>query len=365
MKIYKNILKILLFLDLTFVFVIAILGFQKEHNSNDLLQTATPILEKKSKTHLTNQNEKKKVFVIGKTVGIYANTNGILVIDTGEVIDFQGNTMQPAKNKLIQGDYITAVNTIPIRSKKELVDYITKCNGETLVFSIRRRNQPIQVAVQPVETQFHDYKVGIWVRDDLQGLGTLTYIDENRFGALGHSINDIDTGQLLNVSGGQLYEANIYGLKKGKTGKPGVIEGMILYDSSNKIGKIKQNSIYGIFGQVSEEYLQQFEDELYPVACENEVKKGKAYIQSYISGKKEKYEIEIVDIKKNQYGDKEMEIQVKDSRLISLTGGIVQGMSGSPIIQDGKLVGAVTHVFVDDPTKGYAIFIENMLEHDN
>ena len=153
-------------------------------------------------------------------------------------------------------------------------------------------------------------------------------------------------------------------MEKGTAGNPGVIEGMIAYQTENVVGSIEGNCLYGIFGQITDDFKQSIQqEEAIPVASIDEVTKGKAYIQSYVSGKKELYEIDIVNIHKNDNGDKEMEISVTDKRLLSLTGGIVQGMSGSPVIQNGKLVGAVTHVFVDEPTRGYGIFIENMLEH--
>ncbi|MDO5155434.1 MAG: SpoIVB peptidase [Eubacteriales bacterium] len=358
MRRYKNLLKLLLVCNFIFILVVAKLGFDLNQEQS-LLEVSHSISSQKN-NHA--QSSTKKVIAVGKTVGIYVNTNGILVIDTGEVTDEHGALVAPSKDRLIPGDYIFSLNHENVHTKKELIDKIMNCSGETLIFGVKRNNEKIEVAVQPVETELNTYKVGIWVRDDLQGLGTVTYIDDSHFGALGHSINDTDTGKLLNVSDGQLYEANIFGLKKGKSGEPGVIEGMITYDTNKVVGSIDTNSNYGIFGYVDHAFVNNLHEKEIEVADKKDVKKGEAYIQSYVSGEKKQYKIEITDIRRNKNGDMEMELKVKDKALLSLTGGIIQGMSGSPVLQNGRIVGAVTHVFVDDPTRGYAIFIEEMLE---
>jgi stage IV sporulation protein B len=363
---YKRFLKILLACDMVFVVGIALFSYSQQREeialevSNNLGESnSVAVSEKKNE----EGSEDNKVIPVGKTVVIYVNTEGILVIDTGEVTDMEGNHWTPAKNKLLSGDYITSLNGENISSKKELITKITECNGETLVFGIERNGQHTETAIEPVETEVNQYKVGIWVRDDLQGLGTITYVDDDSFGALGHSINDADTGELLQVSGGQIYEADIYGVEKGESGTPGVIEGVITYQTENVVGNVANNNIYGIFGNITDEFLDvlQNEEALEIAKCE-EVVPGKAYIQSYVSGEKALYEIEILNIHNNNNGDLEMEIKVTDDNLLALTGGIIQGMSGSPVIQNGKLAGAVTHVFVDDPTRGYAIFVEIMKE---
>ena len=350
MRKYKIFLKCLLTINIMFIFVVAFLGYRQETERNTV-----PV---------SGDIDVKKAIPMGNTVGIYINTKGILVIDTGEVTEMNGKNSAPAKNKLMQGDYIVGLNGETMKTKKQLVECITKCNGETLVFEVIRNNQLIDVKVEPVQADVDTYKVGIWVKDDLQGLGTITYVTGSSFGALGHSVNDTDTGEVLSVSGGEIYEADIFGVEKGVVGTPGEIEGMIAYQTENVVGHIDDNRLYGVFGEITEEFLQEVnEAEALELADKDEVELGKAQIQSYVSGQKERYDIEITDIHKNNNGDPEMEIVVTDKDLINLTGGIVQGMSGSPIIQDGKIIGAVTHVLVNDPTRGYGIFIENMLEH--
>ena len=358
MKKYRNFLYFLLAANIMFILITAGYGFQMERNLYSIEKT-TGTLAVNDAAKQTNQV--RRVIPCGRTVGIYVNTNGILVIDTGEVTDLHGNYKTPAKNKLLPGDYIIKLNGTTMKTKKQLISAITGCDGETLVFTVNRNNREIDVKVEPVQTETDYYKVGIWVRDDLQGLGTITYLDGNQFGALGHSINDMDTGMLMDVSGGEIYDADILGLEKGKKGMPGEIEGYIAYQTERIVGDIAENRLYGIFGTVTKAFQTREEKEqAIEIADADEVETGKAYIQSYVSGEKKLYEIEIVNIHKNGNGDKEMEIYVTDDNLVSLTGGIIQGMSGSPILQNGKIVGAVTHVFVDNPRKGYGIFVETM-----
>lgn len=351
---YKKVLRIIFLLNIVFILAVAGVGFANEKQMK--------LISNDSAVRSVSGDVDKKVIPVGKTVGIYVNTKGILVIDTGEVTDLYGNTTSPAKNKLIKGDYIIELNGEKIKTKKQLIENITECSGKTLSFVVKRNNEKVNVNIEPVETGVDVYKIGIWVRDDLQGLGTVTYVKGNEFGALGHSITDTDTGELMQVSGGRLYLADIYGVEKGVSGTPGEIEGMITYDTGNVVGEIEGNKTYGIFGNITDDFKTEISEEnAIEAAKESEVKLGKAQIQTYVSGEKRLYNIEIVNIHKNKYGDKEMEIKVTDKDLIDLTGGIVQGMSGSPIIQNNKLIGCVTHVFVENPTRGYGIFIDKML----
>lgn len=350
-KVYKLCLKGFLLVTIMMILYVSCLGFKASR------EKIKPVFSEQS----------KKVLPSGETIGIYVNTKGILVIDSGQVIDLNGRIHTPAKNKLLPGDYILKLNDKKMKSKKELVKAITKGTGDPLTFTIRRKNKIMDVTISPIETNIKEYKVGIWVKDDLQGLGTITYLDGNHYAALGHSIADSDTGELLDVSGGSIYKADVFGIDKGEKGSPGEIEGMITYETENEIGKIKNNKIYGIEGLVEKGYETRLkesdeEEEYKEVGTIRDVKLGPAYIQSYISGEKETYEIEITGFHKNINGDMEMEIKVVDEDLIDLTGGIIQGMSGSPILQEDKLVGAVTHVFVEDPTRGYGIFVEEMFE---
>ena len=258
-------------------------------------------------------------------------------------------------------DYILEINGKGISRKKELISEIEKCGGEEVELLVNRKGEEIPISLEPVFTQDEEYKLGIWVRDNTQGIGTLTYIDqEGKFGALGHGISDTDTGELLDVSGGELYQAQIISIIRGKQGTPGELSGYIEYEEDKKIGTIEKNTDIGIFGKLFSgmEPL----GEKVKIGYKQEVKEGKAQILMELEGEPEYYDIEITEIYGSQQDpNKSFQILVTDPALLAKTGGIVQGMSGSPILQDGKLIGAVTHVFVQDAAKGYGIFIENML----
>ena len=221
----------------------------------------------------------------------------------------------------------------------------------------------MEVSVSPAVTQDGKSKLGVWVRSDTQGIGTMTYIDLNgRFGALGHGISDTDTGEVVEISEGNLYDTQIVGVEKGAVGSPGVMSGVIYYGPGTLLGDVNANTEQGIFGTVNEKFMRDVTAESMEVGFKQDVKKGKASIRSGVSGEIKDYQIEILKVDySNSHSNKSLVIQVTDPELLELTGGIVQGMSGSPIMQDGKIIGAVTHVFVNDPTKGYGIFVEDML----
>lgn len=308
----------------------------------------------------------KEAYVIpcGCPVGIYMETDGIMVIDTGIITDVNGIEQTPAETVLQSGDYIQAVNGTYVTEKEQLIECIQESNGNDMVLTVNRNNQAIEVRVTPVLAMDGGYKAGIWVRDDMQGIGTLTYITEEQFGALGHGVNDVDTGELVELESGELRSASLMGITKGTSGTPGSVAGIIDYSENGYLGTIEKNTECGIIGRIEnmENVSDEIEEMAVPIALKQEVELGTAYIRSNISGEMKDYEIQITNI---HLGDahttKGFEIQVTDPELLELTGGIIQGMSGSPILQNGKVVGAVTHVFVNDATKGYGIFIENML----
>lgn len=301
----------------------------------------------------------------GVPVGIYLQSNGVMVIGTGQIVNEAGNMVEPAFGILKSGDYIEKVNGQALEDKNDLIEAVNASSGQTITLEVRRNGELIKISLDPVLSEDGSYKLGAWVRDDTQGIGTVTYVDMNgSFGALGHGISDSDTGRMVNIKDGELYETKILGIEKGAAGKPGVMSGVIYYGKGTKLGEITSNTEEGIFGTVNEKFLRENQGAAIPVGFRQDVQKGRAWIRSSVSGEVKDYEIEIqkVDYSGLQK-NKSMVIKVTDPELLSLTGGIVQGMSGSPIIQDGKLVGAVTHVLVNDPTRGYGIFIENMLEH--
>ena len=307
------------------------------------------------------------VYPVGCPVGIYVKSEGVLVAGLGNVKTTPTTEECPCNHILQAGDYILEVNGQAVSLKNDIINLVRESQGNPVVLTIRRNGEISQVEVMPVLNLEGVYQIGVWVRDSAQGIGTLTYIDEDGyFGALGHGINDIDTAKLLDIDYGGLYETEIVSVKKGSTGEPGEISGVIRFLDTAKIGSIEKNTANGIYGKALEdETVIDFESvDKYPVALKQEIHLGDAQM-AFMSGDEwNLYDIEITNIDYSQSeGNRGLVIKVTDPELIDKTGGIIQGMSGSPILQDGKIIGAVTHVFVNDPTKGYGIFIENMLKH--
>ena len=307
--------------------------------------------------------QEKKVIPLGCSVGIYVQSDGVLVIDTGEFLGVKGKKVSPAKNLLKEGDYIYKINQKIVDNKEFLMDEIAKCQGKSMILGVRRDDSDLLIEIQPQQDQKGEYKLGVWVRDNAQGIGTITFVDEEgHFGALGHGINDVDTTNLMEVKQGALYKADIISITKGSRGTPGELTGVIAYANKYKVGEIFQNTKKGIYGILDIANLSVHEEAM-SIALKQEIRTGKAEILCTLTGEPTKYEVEITAIhQENDNVNRGLELKVTDERLLEATGGIIQGMSGSPIIQDGKLVGAVTHVLVNDPTRGYGIFIETMLE---
>ncbi len=299
----------------------------------------------------------------GMPVGIYMEMDGVMVLGTEEIKQMDGTSEAPSRHLVKDGDYIVGIDDEPIENKKELLEVVQNLSKKTVVLHLRRNEEYIDVRLHPVMDEEGEYKLGIWVRDNAQGLGTITFLNGNsEFGALGHGIHDNDTNELLEISRGTLYDTSIQNIKKGENGNPGGMEGIIVYNHYNVLGSITKNTESGIYGKIDRIDRVFQNQEAMPAAAKEEIEVGEAVIRCAVSGQVEDYTIQItkIDLTPREV-NKGIEIQVTDERLLSISGGIVQGMSGSPIIQNGKLVGAVTHVFVQDSTKGYGIFIENML----
>ena len=307
----------------------------------------------------------KMLIPSGIPIGIYVKTSGVLVVGIGEFEDSGGKKVSPSKYALQKGDYILQADGENIENKKQFISMIEASEGEDMVLTIKRNNEITSVMVTPVCNQNKDWKLGIWIRDNAQGIGTMTYEDtDHRFGALGHGINDVDTSTLMNLEEGTLYKTEIVGITRGSNGSPGELTGYIEYDSDNVIGEITQNTSEGIFGICDVEIEGAVCYEPIPIALKQELELGPAQIICSVTGSPEFYDVEIVEVNLEQDNiNRGIVVRVVDEKLLTLTGGIIQGMSGSPIIQNGKLAGAVTHVLVQDSTKGYGIFIEEMLSH--
>ncbi len=297
---------------------------------------------------------------IGHTTGIKMYSEGAIVIGTSAVPTDKGNS-NPAEG-IAPGDVITKVNGAAIENSEEFRDKVRQSGGKPIKLTVLKDGKEKQFSLTPVKDTDGEYKLGLWVRDSMAGIGTITFYDpeSNTFGALGHGICDTETGVLIPFKEGSVMESTVEDVKPGQVGEPGELKGN--YNLKEDYGLLLNNTDCGIFGKVlqKKEFLNK---NPLPVAENDEVKCGPATILSNIDGDDvREYQIEIAKIyPSNENDTKNMMIKICDKKLIEKTGGIVQGMSGSPIIQNGKIVGAVTHVLVNDPTRGYGIFIENML----
>lgn len=312
-----------------------------------------------------NTVERQQVIPSGMPVGIYMKTEGVLIVGTGEVVDMNGTVSEPVGDIVRSGDYIMEVNDVPVSQKEEVVRQINDAAGKEVTLKVLRNGEETMLKVPVVQTGLEQYKAGIWIRDDTQGIGTLTYMQEDgSFGALGHGISDIYTSTLLTLKTGHLYHTDILSVVKGENGLPGELSGIIRYRDEEILGEITENTAIGIFGNISAGQENLAYTDVMDIAYKQEIETGPAQVLCAVDGEQKKYDIEIEKINLNsEDANKSMIIRITDPELLGKTGGIVQGMSGSPILQNDRVVGAVTHVFVNDPAKGYGIFIETMLEH--
>lgn len=309
-----------------------------------------------------------KVIPGGHSIGILLRSNGVMVVGLTEVVDESGRTHQPAGDAGIQvGDLVTSINGVAVNDDDTVARIIDECGrkGRTVDCEVQRGNQTFTCSLPAILCrETGRYRVGMYIRDGAAGVGTLTFYDpaSHRFGALGHVITDADTGRPIPIGDGRIVSASVSGIEQGRRGQPGEKIGTFVQDNES-LGTIERNTEYGIVGTMKQAPESPFFPEPIPAALASQVKEGPAEIITVVDGETlERYSIDIIKVVRQGRPDtKGMVIKVTDQRLLSKTGGIVQGMSGSPIIQNGRLIGAVTHVFVNDPTRGYAVFVEWML----
>ena len=318
------------------------------------------------KTVEVNTLPKTTVIPVGNIAGLKLYTNGVLVVGMSEIEGKDNKKYKPYENTQIQeGDTIIQINENIINSTQDLIDEVNKSEGKNVNIKYIHEEETKECSIEPVKSYDNQYKLGLWVRDSAAGVGTVTFYEPKTksFGALGHGITDIDTQQLINIASGEFVTTRILDIEKGEAGIPGRIQGTV--ENQENIGKIYKNTKFGIYGIVDNlSSLNIDSSKEMELALRDEIKTGKATILCSLDNRNvQEYEIEIEKIfKENNYDNKSMKIKITDPRLIEKTGGIIQGMSGSPIIQNGKFVGAVTHVLVNDPTQGYGIFGDIMLK---
>lgn len=303
----------------------------------------------------------------GSIVGIRVNMDGILVLGIGS-FETEEKSISPCKGIIEPGDIILSCNGKVLNEKEDLKSAVEASKGEPIQVTIKRNDEILEKSLMPAYSPTDDvYKIGLWIRDSIQGIGTITYVapETGDFGALGHGITDSETKKLMPIKEGNVVNANITQIKKGSKGKPGEISGIIDYDKE-VYGEVLENTSLGIFGTLNDSFTEELDFSPMPIALQDKVHEGKASILADLTQDgPQLYDVEIQKVAKySNAPSKGMVIKITDEKLLTLTSGIVQGMSGSPIIQDDKLVGAVTHVFIQDPTRGYGIFIENMLNTD-
>lgn len=303
---------------------------------------------------------KVKVIPLGNAIGLKLYTEGVLIVGMSEIEGKRPYELSGIK----EGDRIISIDDKKIETTEDLIETVNASKGKEVSIKYVRENSEEVTNITPVQTKQNEYKLGLWVRDAAAGVGTASFYipSTGMFASLGHGITDIDTGDLITISNGELVSTNIVSIQKGEKGKPGEIKGSI--EGSSKIGEVYKNTSFGIFGKVSNKNSLKVTESEMDILNRDEIKKGKAQIICELEdGKKEHYDIEIQRIyTANNKDNKSMLIKITDERLLEKTGGIIQGMSGSPIIQNGKFVGAVTHVLVNDPTTGYGVFADMMLK---
>lgn len=308
-----------------------------------------------------------KVFPGGQSIGVRLNTLGVLVVGH-HLVTTSDHKVSPGEDAGIQvGDIITKINGKKIEKMEQVAPYVEEAgkSGKALDLTVQREKEQIQTKLLPLKDEKEkEFKLGLYIRDSAAGIGTMTFYEPKtkKYGALGHVISDIDTKKPILVENGQIVKSTVTAIEKGKNGNPG--EKLARFSGNREvIGDISLNSPFGIFGKLNKDIKNGSLDKQMPIGLSHQVKEGPAKILTVVEGSQvEPYDIEIVSTIPQKFpATKGMVIKVTDKELLKKTGGIVQGMSGSPIIQDGKLVGAVTHVFVNDPTSGYGVHIEWML----
>jgi len=357
----KRFMAISLFVLLLSIFIYLAISFT---NLSSLNQPGQDIFRQDAITASKTGDMPEALVPVGITAGVRFYTQGIVVLGAGDVAIAGGQTVSPSKGKLLPGDVVTKVCGECVQTISEMVSAISKSKGNVNL-EILRDGKAQVVEITPAKSADDGaFKIGCWVRDSTQGIGTITYYDPatKSFGALGHGILDVDTQKLLTVREGQLLESKIIDVRKGKKGAPGELIGEI--NERTTIGQITHNTPLGIYGQIDTAY-RNLPTTTFTLANLNEIARGPAQILSNIEGGGiEKYDVFIESINNDTSAEKAMVIRITDQRLIARTNGIVQGMSGSPITQNNKFIGAITHVFVQNPQRGYGVDIQKMIKQN-
>ncbi|MGL5615610.1 MAG: SpoIVB peptidase [Sarcina sp.] len=358
----RNLIKkfILMSMVLSSIFFLSNFLYIKDKNSEKVIAT---------ENYLKNKDEKIKVYASGENVGIKISTKGVLAVAFSD-IETEDNIFakSPSDQGGIEiGDIITKIDGKTINTSKELKKAIDSSNNKITV-TIFKNEKELNKIINVLTDKNKNKKIGLWVRDSTAGIGTLTFYEKNSgsYGALGHPITDSETEKILTVENGDILNSTVVNVRKGKVGSPGELKGLFVNERES-LGNVEKNTNCGIFGHINHKALETDESKLYEIGTRSEIKLGPAQIITTIDEEGPKYYDVVIEklLNQNTKSPKSMVIRVVDEELLNKTGGIVQGMSGSPIIQNGKIVGAVTHVLINKPDVGYGIYIEWMLKDAN
>ena len=336
------------------------------NDSGNMVNMEVTVFGTKVKDVTVETIENIEVVPIGKIIGMKLYTNGVLIVGMSEIENMENELVSPYQNcDIKQGDTILKVNDTEIENIENLKEVVNDSNGENVMLTLLRDGAVVTSNITPVQTESDEYKLGLWVKDAATGVGTITYYEKNTgiFAALGHGIVDSDTDKLIDIDSGEIVTSDVVSITKADVNSPGEIRGTII--NQKTIGNVDKNTQFGIYGTLDNlTSLNINTEKSVPVALRNEIEVGDAQVLCSLDGKTTKeYSIKIEKIYiNNSYDNKSMLIRVTDDNLIQATGGIIRGLSGSPILQNGKFVGAVTNVLVSNPEIGYAIFGDMMVK---
>lgn len=336
------------------------------NDNGNTLNVDVTLFGKKVKQVTVDTIENVEVVPIGKIIGMKLYTNGVLIVGMSEIENMNNELVSPFANcDIKEGDTIVKVNETEIETIDNLKTVVNSSNGENVLLTLVRDGTSVTSNITPVQTETDEYKLGLWVKDAATGVGTITYYEKNtgNFAALGHGIVDNDTDKLINIDSGEVVTSQVISITKAQINSPGEIRGTIL--NQKTIGQVKKNTQFGIYGSLDNlASLNVDTSQAIPVALRDEIQVGDAKLVCSLDGKNnQEYDIKIEKIyTNNNYDNKSMLIRITDDQLIKQTGGIIRGLSGSPILQNGKFVGAVTNVLVANPEIGYAIFGDMMIK---
>ncbi|HLR62454.1 MAG TPA: SpoIVB peptidase [Lentibacillus sp.] len=339
--------------------------YAKETGNSELIYQAAGLPIKKVDVSVL---EDIKVVPGGQSIGVQLHTLGVLVVGHHQIEGTDGMISPGEEANIEVGDVILKINGEKIKEMEDVKPFVKEAGkkDKSLDITLKRDDETIETTLTPIkDKKEEEYRIGLYIRDSAAGIGTMTFYDPEtkNYGALGHVISDMDTQEPIEIHNGSIVRSNVTSIEKGNNGTPGEKQAKFSV-KDKKIGNITKNSPFGVFGQLNKPISNGEYDKPMPIALSHEVKEGPAKILTVLDGEKvEEFDVKVVSsVPQKVPAKKGMVIQITDEKLLNETGGIVQGMSGSPIIQNGKIIGAVTHVFVNDPTSGYGVHIEWMLQ---